>query len=147
MKKTNSMKLQFVSRSANEGFARTAVSGFLATLDPTVEELAAIKTAVSEAVTNCIVHAYADQLGTVYISADLYEGGKVVIRIRDKGCGIPDVDQAMEPLFTTGGEDRAGLGFAVMQSLMDKVKVSSKEGKGTTVTMERKITSRGEANG
>ena len=145
MKKTNSMKLQFVSRSANEGFART-VSGFLATLDPTVEELADIKTAVSEAVTNCIVHAYADQLGTVYISADLYEGGKVVIRIRDKGCGIPDVDQAMEPLFTTGGEDRAGLGFAVMQSLMDKVRVRSQVGKGTTVTLERRIESRGDRN-
>lgn len=146
MKKTNSMKLQFVSRSANEGFARTSVSGFLATLDPTVEELADIKTAVSEAVTNCIVHAYADQLGTVYISADLYEGGKVVIRIRDKGCGIPDVDQAMEPLFTTGGEDRAGLGFAVMQSLMDKVRVRSQVGKGTTVTLERRIESRGDRN-
>ncbi len=146
MKKTNSMKLQFVSRSANEGFARTAVSGFLATLDPTVEELADIKTAVSEAVTNCIVHAYADQLGTVYISADLYEGGKVVIRIRDKGCGIPDVDQAMEPLFTTGGEDRAGLGFAVMQSLMDKVRVRSQVGKGTAVTLERRIESRGDRN-
>ena len=125
MKKTNSMKLQFVSRSANEGFARTAVS---------------------EAVTNCIVHAYADQLGTVYISADLYEGGKVVIRIRDKGCGIPDVDQAMEPLFTTGGEERAGLGFAVMQSLMDKVRVRSQVGKGTTVTLERRIESRGDRN-
>ena len=146
MKKTNSMKLQFVSRSANEGFARTAVSGCLATLDPTVEELADIKTAVSEAVTNCIVHAYADQLGTVYISADLYEGGKVVIRVRDKGCGIPDVDQAMEPLFTTGGEDRAGLGFAVMQSLMDKVRVRSQVGKGTTVTLERRIESRGDRN-
>ena len=111
-----------------------------------VEELADIKTAVSEAVTNCIVHAYADQLGTVYISADLYEGGKVVIRIRDKGCGIPDVDQAMEPLFTTGGEDRAGLGFAVMQSLMDKVRVRSQVGKGTTVTLERRIESRGDRN-
>ena len=122
------------------------MSGFLATLDPTVEELADIKTAVSEAVTNCIVHAYADQLGTVYISADLYEGGRVVIRIRDKGCGIPDVDQAMEPLFTTGGEDRAGLGFAVMQSLMDKVRVRSQVGKGTTVTLERRIESRGDRN-
>lgn len=111
MKKTNSMKLQFVSRSANEGFARTAVSGFLASLDPTVEELADIKTAVSEAVTNCIVHAYADRIGIVYIAADLYADGRVVIRIRDKGCGIPDVEKAMEPLFTTGGEDRAGLGL------------------------------------
>ena len=143
MKKTNSMKLQFVSRSANEGFARTAVSGFLVTLDPTVEELADIKTAVSEAVTNCIVHAYADQLGTVYISADLYEGGKVVIRIRDKGCGIEDVHKAMEPLFTTAPEEeRAGLGFAVMESLMDRVKVVSHPGKGTTVTLEKRIVSK-----
>ena len=146
MKKTNSMKLQFVSRSANEGFARTAVSGFLASLDPTVEELADIKTAVSEAVTNCIVHAYADRIGIVYIAADLYADGRVVIRIRDKGCGIPDVEQAMEPLFTTGGEDRAGLGFAVMQSLMDKVRVRSQVGKGTTVTLERRIESRGDQN-
>ena len=128
-----------MSRSANEGFARTAVSGFLASLDPTVEELADIKTAVSEAVTNCIVHAYADRIGIVYIAADLYADGRVVIRIRDKGCGIPDVEKAMEPLFTTGG-------FAVMQSLMDKVRVRSQVGKGTTVTLERRIESRGDQN-
>ena len=148
MKAENEMTLTFPSRSANEAFARAAVACFAAQLDPNLEELNDIKTAVSEAVTNCIVHAYADTIGTVYISADLYLDGRVVIRIRDKGCGIPDIKAAMEPLFTTctTGE-RAGLGFAVMQSLMDKVKVSSKEGKGTTVTMERKITSRGEANG
>ncbi|MBS4785444.1 MAG: anti-sigma F factor [Clostridiales bacterium] len=139
MKSSNSMRLQFVSRSANEGFARTAVSAFIACLDPNVEELSDIKTAVSEAVTNCIVHAYADTIGTVYISADLYPDGRVVIRIRDKGCGIPDIDRAMEPLYTTGGEERAGLGFAVMQSLMDKVKVRSTVGKGTTVTLERRL--------
>ena len=139
MKSSNSMRLQFVSRSANEGFARTAVSAFIACLDPNVEELSDIKTAVSEAVTNCIVHAYADTIGTVYISADLYLDGRVVIRIRDKGCGIPNIDRAMEPLYTPGGEERAGLGFAVMQSLMDKVKVRSTVGKGTTVTLERRL--------
>ena len=139
MKSSNSMRLQFVSRSANEGFARTAVSAFIACLDPNEEELSDIKTAVSEAVTNCIVHAYADTIGTVYISADLYLDGRVVIRIRDKGCGIPNIDRAMEPLYTTGGEERAGLGFAVMQSLMDKVKVRSTVGKGTTVTLERRL--------
>ena len=139
MKPVNTATIEFLSRSSNEGFARTAVSGFLASLDPTVEELADIKTAVSEAVTNCIVHAYADRIGIVYIAADLYADGRVVIRIRDKGCGIPDVEKAMEPLFTTGGEDRAGLGFAVMQSLMDKVRVRSQVGKGTTVTMRRRL--------
>ena len=139
MKSSNSMRLQFVSRSANEGFARTAVSAFIACLDPNVEELSDIKTAVSEAVTNCIVHAYADTIGTAYISADLYLDGRVVIRIRDKGCGIPNIDRAMEPLYTTGGEERAGLGFAVMQSLMDEVKVRSTVGKGTTVTLERRL--------
>ena len=143
MKKTNSMKLQFVSRSANEGFARTAVSGFLASLDPTVEELADIKTAVSEAVTNCIVHAYADRIGIVYIAADLYADGRVVIRIRDKGCGIPDVEKAMEPLFTTGNpEERSGLGFAVMQSFMDRVKVTSRPGKGTKVVLIKRLSAR-----
>ena len=147
MKKTNSMKLQFVSRSANEGFARTAVSGFLASLDPTVEELADIKTAVSEAVTNCIVHAYADRIGIVYIAADLYADGRVVIRIRDKGCGIENVKKAMEPMFTTAGGERAGLGFAVMESFMNRLKVSSKVGKGTTVAMEKVIIRRGLQNG
>ena len=148
MKTSNRMKLQFDSRSANESFARMAVSAFIAPLDPTVDELSDIKTAVSEAVTNCIVHGYRDEINTVTITADIYPDNRVVIRVRDEGCGIPDIKAAMEPLFTTctTGE-RAGLGFAVMQSLMDKVKVSSKEGKGTTVTMERKITSRGEANG
>ena len=147
-KPINEMRLVIPSRSANESFARMAVSAFIAPLDPTVDELSDIKTAVSEAVTNCIVHGYRDEINTVTITADIYPDNRVVIRVRDKGCGIPDIKAAMEPLFTTctTGE-RAGLGFAVMQSLMDKVKVSSKEGKGTTVTMERKITSRGEANG
>ena len=142
MKKTNSMKLQFVSRSANEGFARTAVSGFLASLDPTVEELADIKTAVSEAVTNCIVHAYADRIGIVYIAADLYADGRVVIRIRDKGCGIPDVEKAMEPLFTTGGEERSGMGFTIMESFMDRLVVRSTPSRGTTVVMRKRLAPR-----
>ena len=143
MKKTNSMKLQFVSRSANEGFARTAVSGFLASLDPTVEELADIKTAVSEAVTNCIVHAYPDRIGDITLTVRLYETGRVTVKIRDKGCGIEDVGLAMEPLYTTGGEERSGLGFSVMESFTDRLKVTSKPGKGTSVTMEKLVARRG----
>lgn len=140
MKAINSMKLQFEGRSVNEAFSRTAVAAFVAQLDPTIEELSDIKTAVSEAVTNCIVHAYRDRLGTVYITASILPEQKVIIKIRDKGCGIPDVQKAMEPMYTSAPEEeRAGLGFAVMQSLMDKVKVSSKEGKGTMVTLERSI--------
>lgn len=140
MKACNSMKLQFEGRSVNESFSRTAVASFVAQLDPTVEELSDVKTAVSEAVTNCIVHAYRDKLGTVYISASILSDNRVVIKVRDRGCGIPDIPKAMEPMYTSAPEEeRAGLGFAVMQSLMDKVKVSSKEGKGTTVTLERRI--------
>ena len=139
----NEMKLSFESRSINEGFARCAVAAFVMSLDPTVSELSDIKTAVSEAVTNVIVHAYGDASGTVYIHAQITDTGRVIIRIRDKGCGIENVPRAMEPLFTTGGEDRAGLGFAVMQSFMDKVSVRSKEGKGTTVTLEKAIIRRG----
>ena len=142
MTKLNTMKVTFPSRSANESFARMAVAAFVAQLDPTVEELSDLRTAVSEAVTNCIVHAYRDRIGPVTVTADLYEGGRVVVKIRDKGCGISDVDRAMEPLFTTGGEERAGLGFAVMQSLMDRVRVRSAVGKGTTVTLERHLASR-----
>ena len=140
MKAVNSMKLQFEGRSVNESFSRTAVAAFIAQLDPTVEEISDIKTAVSEAVTNCIVHAYRHCLGMVYITANILPDNRVVIRIRDKGCGIPDIQKAMEPMYTSAPEEeRAGLGFAVMQSLMDKVKVTSKEGKGTTVVLERSI--------
>ncbi len=139
MKKTNSMKLQFVSRSANEGFARTAVSGFLASLDPTVEELADIKTAVSEAVTNCIIHGYRDRIGIIYITAKYDDTAMVTITVRDKGCGIPDIRQAMEPLFTTGGTEQAGLGFSVMESFTDHVIVRSVVGKGTTVTLQKRF--------
>lgn len=139
MKVINEMSMNFVSRSSNEGFARATVAAFVSQLDPTIGELADIKTAISEAVTNCIVHAYKTGIGIIYISAKIYENGKVLIKIRDKGSGIENVEQAMEPLFTTGGSERSGLGFAVMQSFMDKVKVTSKLDKGTTVTLEKNI--------
>ena len=144
-KPVDQMSLKIESRSVNESFGRAAVAAFLTQLDPTVADLTDMKTAVSEAVTNAIVHGYKDRRGTVYITAKLFENGKAVVRVRDKGCGISDIQKAMEPLFTTGGEERAGLGFAVMESLMDKVKVSSKLGKGTTVTLEKKILSKGSA--
>ena len=132
------IKLVIPSRSQNESFARVAVAAFVARLDPTLEEINDIKTAVSEAVTNCIVHAYRDTIGLIYITVSL-DGNMVVIKIRDKGCGIPDVLKAREPLFTTGGEERAGLGFAVMESFTDNLKVRSTVGKGTLVTMQKKI--------
>lgn len=135
----NEMKLTFPSRSANEGFARSAVASFLSQLDPAVDELADLRTAVSEAVTNCIVHAYRDTIGMITIQMRLYADGRTVIKIRDRGCGIADVEQAMEPLFTTGGDDRSGLGFSVMESFTDRLRVSSKPGRGTVVTMEKYI--------
>lgn len=138
-KPINEMKLVIPSRSANEGFARSAVAAFVAQLDPAVDELADIRTAVSEAVTNCIVHAYPDAIGDIILTVRLYADGKVVIKVRDKGCGIENVEQAMEPLFTTGGEERSGLGFSVMESFTDKLRVSSKKGKGTVVTLEKYI--------
>lgn len=139
MKISNEMKLQLESRSVNEGYARVAVSAFVCQLDPTVEEINDIKTAVSEAVTNCIVHAYKNGLGKIYITVRLYEESTVQISVRDKGCGIEDVKQAMQPLFTSAGEDRAGLGFSVMESFCDAVKVRSRQGKGTTVTLVKRI--------
>ena len=120
MKALNTMKVSFPSRSANEGFARSAVAAFAAQADPTMDELADIKTAVSEAVTNCIVHAYPNVIGPVTLTAALQEGGVLRIVVADKGCGIDDVPRAMQPMFTTGGPERAGLGFAVMESFMDK---------------------------
>lgn len=146
MKPMNEMNVSFLSCSANEGFARAVVSAFVAQMDPTIDEISDIKTAVSEAVTNCIVHAYRNTLGMIYISARLYEDGGVQIRIRDKGCGIEDVQKAREPLFTTGGEERAGLGFAVMESFMDDVLVTSRVQKGTTVTLKKKLARRRAAN-
>lgn len=142
MKSVNKFILTIPSRSANESFARVAVASFASQLDPTIEEINDIKTAVSEAVTNCIVHAYADRIGAIYITAEILPDARLKIKIRDKGCGIEDVGQAMEPLFTTGGSERAGLGFAVMQSFTDSLKVRSTPGKGTTVTMVKKISVR-----
>lgn len=137
---TNEMNINFLSKSSNESFARSVVASFVLNLDPTINELADIKTAVSEAVTNCIVHGYKMDAGIIYINAKITDTNKIIIKIRDKGCGIENVEKAMEPLFTTAPEEeRAGLGFAVMQSFMDKIKVSSKVGKGTTVTMEKTI--------
>lgn len=139
MKPINEMRLSFESRSNNESFARSAVAAFLLQLDPTIGEMADIKTAVSEAVTNSIVHGYKDTLGTIYIKAQIFENGKITLQIKDKGVGIEDIPQAMEPLFTTAGGERAGLGFAVMQSFMDSIKVTSKPQKGTTVTLTKYI--------
>ncbi|HCA05165.1 MAG TPA: anti-sigma F factor [Ruminococcaceae bacterium] len=138
MKILNEMKLSFPSKSVNEAFARAAVSAFVTSLDPTVEDLSDLKTAVSEAVTNSIVHGYRRGAGTVFITAKITQEHRVIVKIRDKGCGIEDVSKAMEPLFTTAPEeDRAGLGFAVMQSFCDRVRVSSAPQKGTTVTLEK----------
>ena len=143
MKMLNSVKLTFASRSVNEGFARAVVAAFLVPLDPTVPQLADLKTAVSEAVTNCIVHAYPESIGPVTLTAALYEGGLVRITVSDRGVGIADVEQAMQPMYTTGNsEERAGLGFAVMQSFMDKVKVSSTPGRGTRVTLSKHLDSK-----
>lgn len=143
MKAINTMKLCFDSRSANEAFARTAVASFVCQLDPNVEELTDVRTAVSEAVTNSIVHGYRESIKKVYITASIYPDNHVVIKIKDNGCGIEDIPRAMEPMFTTcPSEERAGLGFAVMESLMDKVKVLSHPGKGTTVVLEKYIVSR-----
>lgn len=139
MKKINEFRLTVDSKSVNEAFARVVVSSFVTPLDPTLEEIADLKTAVSEAVTNCIVHAYKDTCGKIYISGVISENNVVKITIRDRGCGIPDVSQAMTPLFTTGGGDRAGLGFTVMESFCDSVRVRSAKDRGTTVTLLKKI--------
>ena len=139
MKPINNFYLRIPSRSANESFARVAVSAFVSQLDPTLEELSDIETAVSEAVTNSIVHAYKNKIGYVYITAEIYENRSIKIRIRDSGCGIDDVQKALEPLFTTVGGERSGLGFSVMQSFMDYLKVTSKPEKGTTVIMKKTL--------
>ena len=143
MKAENTTKVQFESLSVNESYARGVAAAFLARYDPTVPQLADIKTAVSEAVTNCIVHAYPDRIGTVVLTIAVYPGREVHITVTDKGVGIPDIPQAMEPLFTTGNpEERSGLGFAVMQSFMDKDKVTSKPGKGTKVLLVKHLSER-----
>ena len=139
MKKINEFRLTVDSKSINESFARVVVSSFITPLDPTLEELADLKTAVSEAVTNCIVHAYKNTYGKIYITGQISDSNIVKVTIRDKGCGIPDIDKAMTPLFTTGEGDRAGLGFTVMESFCDSIRVRSELDKGTTVVLSKKI--------
>ncbi len=139
----NETTITLDSRSCNEAYARGAVAMFISSLDPTVSEISDIKTAVSEAVTNCVVHAYRDNVGKIRINVRILPENTVYIRITDKGCGINDVKKAMEPLFTTApGEERAGLGFAVMQSFCDAVSVRSTPGKGTSVTLRKKLSLR-----
>lgn len=136
----NEMRLVLPSLSVNEGMARAAVSAFCAQLNPTAVELADIKCAVSEAVTNCIVHAYRDTVGEIILSVKLCEGRMIQIEIRDKGCGIEDVKKAREPLFTTDAEnERSGMGFTVMESFCDGLRVSSRVGRGTTVTLLKRL--------
>ena len=135
----NYIKLEFPARSANEALARSAVAAFAAQLDPTLDELGDVKTAVSEAVTNAIVHAYPNILGTVWLKARIIDEEVLEITVKDRGKGIEDIPQALEPLFTTGGEDRSGMGFTIMDNFMDKLRVKSQPGKGTTVTMTRRI--------
>ena len=135
----NYVTLEFLSRSSNESFARVAAAGFAAQLDPTLDELGDIKTAVSEAVTNAIVHGYPDQLGKIVVKLKLLENNTLEITVRDWGKGIEDIQQARQPLFTTGGEERSGMGFTIMESFMDTLRVKSVPGRGTTVTMCRRI--------
>ena len=141
-KANNEVTLAFPSRSSNEGFARAAVSCFAAQMDPTLNELEDIKTAVSEAVTNAIVHAYPDSLGKVELKLRLYPGNELELIIRDWGIGIADVEQARAPLFTTGNEERSGMGFTIMESFMDRLVVRSTPGRGTTVVMRKRLAPR-----
>lgn len=139
MKFENYMTLEFPSKSCNEAFARAAVACFAAQLDPTVEELGDIRTAVSEAVTNAIVHAYPNELGLVTLRCRILKGQVLDIVVKDKGVGIPDIEQAMRPMYTTGGSDRSGMGFTIMESFMSNLDISSAPGKGTTVHMRRRL--------
>lgn len=139
MKAENSAKIQFDSLSANEAFARGAAAAFLARYDPTVPQLADIKTAVSEAVTNCIVHAYPEKLGIITLRCRILKDNVLDIVIKDKGVGIPDIEQARRPAYTTGGAERSGMGFTIMESFMTDLEITSKPGKGTTVHMRRKL--------
>ena len=142
MKFDNFMILEFPSRSSNEAFARSAVACFAAQMDPTLEELGDIRTAVSEAVTNCIVHAYPNELGVITLRCRILKDNVLDIVIKDKGVGIPNIEQAMRPMFTTGGTDRSGMGFTIMESFMTNFELTSQPGKGTTVHMRRKIQKR-----
>ena len=142
MKYENYIKAEFPSKSVNEAQARSLVGAFVAQLDPTMEELGDLKTAVSEAVTNAIVHGYPDSIGKISLRCRILEDGSLGIVVRDWGKGIPDVEKAREPLYTTGGEERSGMGFTIMGSFMDKLRVRSSPGKGTTVVMQRFISPR-----
>ena len=142
MKASNYIKVEFPSHSSNEGFARAAVSAFASQLDPTLEELGDLRTAVSEAVTNAIVHAYPDSIGRILLRLRIPEENTLEITVRDWGRGIEDVEKAMRPLYTTGGEERSGMGFTIMDSFTHKLRVRSQPGKGTSVTMRKKISPR-----
>ena len=139
MKEKNYIKLEFPSKSSNEGFARAAAAAFALQLDPTMEELGDLRTAVSEAVTNAIVHAYPDSIGKIAMRMRILDGNTVEITVRDWGCGIEDVERAMTPLYTSGGEERSGMGFTIMGSFTDSLRVRSAPGRGTSVTMRKLI--------
>ena len=143
MKFENYMTLEFPSRPSNEAFARSAVACFAAQLDPTLEELGDIKTAVSEAVTNCIVHAYPDGFGTIVLRCRILKDHVLDIVVKDRGVGIADIEKARKPMFTTGGADRSGMGFTIMESFMTSLRITSQPGKGTTVHMRRRLQRRG----
>ena len=142
MKCENQMIMEFPSKSVNEAFARSTVACFAAQLDPTMDELGDIKTAVSEAVTNCIVHGYPNEIGIITLRCRILSDRVLDIMVKDRGCGIQDVEQARKPMYTTGGEERSGMGFTIMESFMHSLRVVSKPGKGTTVHMKRKIMNR-----
>ena len=139
MKFENYMILEFPSKATNEGFARSAVACFAAQMDPTLEELGDIRTAVSEAVTNCIVHAYPDELGTITLRCRILKDNTLDIVVKDRGVGIADVEKAMQPMFTTGGAERSGMGLTIIDSFMSSMTITSIPGKGTTVHMRRKL--------
>ena len=145
MRAINEVRVEFPSHSGNEAFARSCAACFAAQLDHTLEELGDLKTAVSEAVTNAIVHAYPDKLGTVGLKLRVLEGGVLEVTVRDRGVGIPDVARAMEPMFTTGGDERSGMGFSIMESFTDGLRVRSAPGRGTTVVMLKRLSRREES--
>ena len=142
VKASNEVTLTFPSRSSNEGFARAAVAGFAAQMDPTLNELEDIKTAVSEAVTNVIVHAYPDSIGEVIVKVRICPDQMLEVTVKDHGRGIPDVEKARQPMYTTGGEERSGMGFTIMESFMDRLAIRSTPGRGTTVVMRKKLAPR-----
>ncbi len=142
MKESNSVKIEFPSHSSNEAFARSAAAAFAAQLDPTLEELGDLRTAVSEAVTNAIVHAYPEDIGPVLLRMRILEGNVLEVTVKDWGRGIEDLEKAMTPLYTTGGEERSGMGFTIIDSFTDKLRVRSRPNKGTTVVMQKRISTR-----